>query len=61
MMFMTMWRKFIVKREQCVNCLPVEIHRWVVEKHPKLVADAARLLDEYAVLYKPFILEQSQY
>src|SRR6218665_4021786 len=48
----------VVKLEQFVNCLPLELHRWVVERKPKTVADAARLADEYAVLYKPFKMEQ---
>ena len=43
----------VVKLEQFVNCLPLELHRWVVERKPKTVADAARLADEYAALYKP--------
>lgn len=51
----------VVKREQFINCLPVEIHRLVVERHPKLVPDAAILADEYAVLYKTLKLEQSQH
>jgi transposase InsO family protein len=50
----------VIKLEQFVNCLPVEIHRWVVEKHPKLLVDAAKLADEYAVLYNPFKMEQGQ-
>lgn len=50
----------VVKLEQFVNCLRIEIPRWVVEKHPKLVADAPTLADEYAVLYKLFKLELSQ-
>ena len=49
----------VVKLEQFVNCLPLELHRWVVERKPKTVADAARLADEYAVLYKPFKMEQA--
>src|SRR6218665_3214595 len=49
----------VVKLEQFVNCLPLELHRWVVEKHPETVVDAARLADEYAVLYKPFKMEQA--
>src|SRR6218665_3873672 len=40
------------------NCLPTEIYRWVVEKRPKLLVDAAKLADEYAVLYRPFHAEQ---
>ena len=50
--------KEVVKLEQFTNCLSTEIHRWVVEKRPKLLVDAARLADEYAVLYKPFHVEQ---
>jgi len=49
----------VFKLERFVNCLPVEIHRWVVEKHPKTVVDASRLADEYSVLYKPFKMEQA--
>src|SRR6218665_345147 len=47
-----------MKLEQFMNCLPTEIHRWVVEKRPKIFVDAAKLADEYAVLYKPFHAEQ---
>jgi len=47
-----------VKLEQFTNCLPTEIHRWVVEKRPKLLVDAAKLADEFAVLYKPLKAEQ---
>src|SRR6218665_1975764 len=47
-----------MKLEQFTNCLPTEIHRWVVEKRPKLLVNAAKLSDEYAVLYKPFHTEQ---
>ena len=36
----------VVKIEQFVNCLPLELHRWVVERKPKTVADAARIPDE---------------
>src|SRR6218665_1898425 len=50
--------KEVMKFEQFTNCLPTEIHRWVVEKRPKLLVDAAKLADEYAVLYKPFHAEQ---
>ena len=32
----------------------------MVEKHPKLLVDAAKLADEYAVLYNPFKMEQGQ-
>src|SRR6218665_2237423 len=49
----------VVKLEQFVNCLPIELHRLVVEKHLKTVVNAARLADEYAVLYKPFKINQS--
>src|SRR6218665_556481 len=50
--------KEVMKLEQFTNCLPTEIHRWVVEKRPKVLVDAAKLADEYAVLYKPFHAEQ---
>src|SRR6218665_3050945 len=50
--------KEVMKLEQFTNCLPTEIRRWVVEKRPKLLVDAAKLADEYAVLYKPFHAEQ---
>jgi len=52
------WLKEVVKLEQFTNCLPTEIHRWFVEKRPKLLVDAAKLADEYAVFYKPFKAEQ---
>jgi len=50
--------KEVVKLEQFTNCLKTEIHRWVVEKRPKLSVDAAKLADEYAVLYKALNAEQ---
>ena len=50
--------KEVVKLEQLTNCLPTEINRWVVEKRPKLWVDAAKLAEEFAVLYKPFKAEQ---
>jgi len=39
--------------EQFTQCLPVELHRWVIERSPKTVSDAARFADEFAILYKP--------
>jgi len=48
----------VAKLEQITNCLPTEIHRWVVEKRPKLLVDAAKLAYEFAVLYKLFNAEQ---
>src|SRR6218665_3031607 len=53
--------KEVMKLEQFTNCLPTEIHRWVVEKRPNLLVDAAKLADEYAVLYKPFHAEQDNF
>src|SRR6218665_1381945 len=50
--------KEVMKLEHFTNCLPTEIHRWVVEKRPKLLVDATKLADEYAVLYKPFNAEK---
>src|ERR1043165_753399 len=44
----------VFKLEQFVNCLPVEIHRWIIDKKPSTLAQAAKLADEFAVLYMPF-------
>src|ERR1043165_2384496 len=43
----------VFKLEQFVNCLPVEIHRWIIDKKPSTLAQAAKLADEFAVLYMP--------
>ena len=51
--------KEAVKREQFTNCLLTELHRWVIEKHLKAVSEAARLADEYAMLYEPFKLKHT--
>ena len=53
--------KKVVKLEQFMNCLLTDLHSWVVEKRPKLLVDAAKLADEYAVLYKPFKVEHDNY
>jgi len=34
--------KEVVKLEQFTNCLPNDLHRWVVEKRPKLSVGAAK-------------------
>ena len=47
----------VVKLEQFVNCLPLELHKWIVERKPKFLRQAATLADEYATLYKPFKLD----
>lgn len=44
----------VLKLEQFVTCLPIELHRWVIEKKPKTLAEAAKWADEYAILYNPF-------
>src|SRR5688572_10985214 len=44
----------VVKLEQFVNCLPTELQRWVIEKKPESLSEAAKLADEFAILYKPF-------
>src|ERR1043165_4657999 len=44
----------VFKLEQFVNCLPVEIHRWIIDKKPSSLAQASKLADEIAILYKPF-------
>ena len=51
--------KEVVKLEKFTNILPTDLHRWVLEKRPKLLVDAAKLADEYAVLYKPFKVENA--
>ena len=42
--------------------MPTELHtcRWVVEKRPKVLADAAKLTDEYDNLCKPFKFDQAK-
>lgn len=47
----------VVKLEQFVNCLPQDLHRWLVDKKPKDLYSAAKLADEYAVLYKQLPVE----
>src|ERR1043165_371424 len=37
----------VFKLEQFVNCLPVEIHRWIIDKKPSTLAQAAKLADEF--------------
>ena len=49
----------IIKFEQFVNCMPTEIHRWVIEKKPRTLAEAAKLADEFAILYRPFKLDSN--
>jgi len=39
--------------------LPTELYRWAVEKRPKPLGYAAKLADEYAVLYKPLKFDQA--
>src|ERR1043165_2030263 len=43
----------VFKLEQFVNCLPVELHRWIVERKVSNLSEAARMADEYDLLYKP--------
>ena len=49
----------LVKLEQFVDCMPTKLHRWVTEKRPKIFVDAAKLADEYAILYKPFKFDEA--
>lgn len=51
----------VVKLERFVNYFPVEIHRWVVGNHPKLLGDAGRLADKFGVLYKLYKMEHAQH
>jgi len=45
--------KQVLLIEQFVECLPMELHRWIVEKSPKTLFGAAKFADEFAILYKP--------
>ena len=47
----------VFKLEQFVKCLPPELHRWLVDKKPLTLSAAAKLADEYAVLYKQVPME----
>jgi len=50
--------KQVLLIEQFTQCLPVELHKWVIERSPKTVSDAARFADEFAILYKPLKVEK---
>src|SRR6218665_2533422 len=50
--------KQVLLIEQLTQCLPVELHRWVIERSPKTVSDAARFADEFSILYKPLKVEK---
>ena len=52
--------KEVLKLEQFTNCLPTDLHKWVEEKRPKVLVDAAKLPDQYAVVHKPFNLRISK-
>jgi len=47
----------VFKLEQFIHCLPPELHKWIVDKHPLTLSAAAKLADEYAVLYKQMPVE----
>jgi len=47
----------ILVLEQFVNCLPKDIHKSVLEKHPTSRMEAAKLADEYEVLTRTFKLD----
>src|SRR6218665_1738027 len=49
--------KELFKLEQFVNCLPKDIHKCVLEKHPTSLMEAAKLADEYEVLTRPFKMD----
>src|SRR6218665_649877 len=49
--------KELFKLEQFVNCLPKDIHKCVLERHPTSLMEAARLADEYEVLTRPFKMD----
>lgn len=47
-----------LKIQQFVRCLPVNLHRWFIEKAPKTLQQTAKFADEFAILYKPLKLEK---
>jgi len=49
--------KELFKLEQFVNCLPKDIHKSVLERHPTSLMEAAKLADEYEVLTRPFKMD----
>src|SRR6218665_693483 len=49
--------KELFKLEQFVNCLPKDIHKNVLERHPTSLMEAAKLADEYEVLTRPFKMD----
>src|SRR6218665_3056916 len=52
--------KELFKLEQFVNCLPKDIHKCVLERHPTSLMEAAKLADEYEVLTRPFKMDASE-
>src|SRR6218665_3253076 len=49
--------KELFKLEQFVNCLPKDIRKSVLERHPTSLMEAAKLADEYEVLTRPFKMD----
>src|SRR6218665_147307 len=49
--------KELFKLEQFVNCLPKDIHKCVLERHPTSLMEAAKFADEYEVLTRPFKMD----
>lgn len=45
--------------KQFVTCLPVEVHRRIINKKPATLAETAKLADEFVILYKPFATRAS--
>src|ERR1700733_5668256 len=42
----------VIKIEQFSKCLPNQLHKWIVDKHPKTLLECAKLADEYNILYR---------
>ena len=51
--------KEILKIEQFITSLPVDIHKWVLERHPVSLMEAVKLADEYSILTRPFKMNSS--
>ena len=50
--------KQVLLIEQFVECLPMELHRSIIEKSPKTLFAAAKFADEFSILYKPLKSEK---
>ena len=50
--------KQVLLTEQFMQCLPVKLHRWVIERSPETMSDSACFAAEFSILYKPLKVEK---